>query len=519
PGTYTLKPTNEAECVAVDLIPEGDIIVNVIDATNLERNLFLTLQLLTVGKPMIIVLNMWDETKHKGIRIDTEQLESILKVPVITTCAISGEGVKELYDKLKKAKVSTFISKQTCDLKNEYIWKRIGTIISKVQKLYHHHHTFSQILHEMSVKPLTGIPFALFLLYISFLVIRFIGEGLINTLFNPLFERFITPLIMKLSSILSSSPVLHKILVGDLVNGTIDYFQSFGILTSGLYVPFAAVLPYVFAFYLVLTLLEDSGYLPRLAVLMDTLFHKIGLHGYAIIPTFLGLGCNVPAILATRILEDKKQRFIVSTLTSVAVPCTALQAMIFKIMGNYGFQYILAVYGLLFLVWVLLGFSLHKVMGGFTPELLIEIPPYRLPPMNLLWKKLYSRIKGFLLEAVPVVLAGIAIVNILYVFGIFQLISGVTAPVFIHLLGLPKEAVIAVVLGFLRKDIAMGMLLPLGLSLRQIFIATIMLAMTFPCIATFTVLGKELGIKYLVYAVLIMIFVALLAGTVLNLII
>jgi len=347
-------------------------------------------------------------------------------------------------------------------------------------------------------------------------VIRFIGESLIGYIFDPFFTNVYLPLLTKLSFILKELPLIHKILIGELIDGKIDFYQSFGILSSGLYVPIAAVLPYVFSFYFVLTILEDSGYLPRLAVLMDSFFHKIGLHGYAIIPTLLGLGCNVPAILSTRILESKKQRFIVSTLISIAVPCTALQAMIFNILGRYGFKYIIAVYFVLFIIWVIIGLFLKVVFKGHTPELLVEIPPYRLPKISIVFKKLYLRIKGFLLEAVPIVLIGIFFVNILYVLGIFHFIANLTAPVVKTLFGLPQNAIIAIIMGFLRKDVAMGMLLTLKMAPHQFFISTIVLAMTFPCIATFIVLWRELGFKYIIFSIALMIFVAIITGTGLN---
>jgi len=141
PGTYTLHPTNEAEMVAVKMLKTGDIVVNVIDATNLERNLFLTLQLITFKKPMILVLNMWDETKHKGIDIDVEKLQAILGIPVITTCGISGEGIKEIVDNIENATISSFVKESFNEVDNSFIWNKIGEIIPKVQRLYHHHHT------------------------------------------------------------------------------------------------------------------------------------------------------------------------------------------------------------------------------------------------------------------------------------------------------------------------------------------------------------------------------------------
>ncbi len=518
PGTYTLKPTNEAEKVAVKILEEGDVIINIIDATNLERNLFLTMQLISFKKPLVIVLNMWDETKHKGIEINIKKLQQILGVPVISTCALSGEGIKELSLVIKNASISSYINKSLKKIDNLLIWNKIGKIIFNTQKLYHRHHTLWQRISDFSIHPIGGLFFAFFILYSSFRTIRFIGEGLIGYVFDPFFQNILTPIFMKLSVFFGSGGFLHQILIGKLIDGEIDYFQSFGVLTSGFYVPIAAVLPYVISFYFVLSVLEDSGYLPRLAVLVDSIFHKLGLHGYAIIPTLLGFGCNVPGILATRILEDKRQRFVVSTLISIAVPCVALQAMILNVLGKYGFKYVLSVYGVLLIVWIGIGLILNKFRKGDTPELFIEIPPYRLPSFKILFKKLYFRVKGFLFEALPIVLGGILVVNLLYSLNIFQYIADFTAPVIASLMGLPKNAVIAIIMGFLRKDIAMGMLLTNPMTLKQLFISTIVLSMTFPCIATFAVLWKELGWKKTIYSVLIMLLTATFVGSILHLI-
>jgi ferrous iron transport protein B len=276
------------------------------------------------------------------------------------------------------------------------------------------------------------------------------------------------------------------------------------------------VLPYIVAFYLVLGLLEDTGYLPRLAVLMDTMMHSLGLHGYAIIPTLLGLGCNVPAVLATRILETKRERFIASTLISIAVPCAALQAMIFGLVGQQGARYVMIVYGTLFVVWVVLGMILKLAVRGFSPELLIEIPPYRLPPWRVVLQKMWMRIYGFLAEALPIILGAIVVSNILHLLGVFRAIADFTGPVVTGLLGLPKEAVISLALGFLRKDVALGMLAPLGLNGKQLVVASVVLAMSFPCIATFVVFLRELGVRKLLISTAIMISAALMTGGILN---
>lgn len=513
PGSYTLDPSTKAEEVAVEMLGEGDIVINVVDATNLERNLYLTLQLLERDVPVILALNIWDETKHIGIVIEVEKLEKILGVPVIPTVAVTGEGIKELISRLSEAKAG---NRPPCSPDER--WAQIGKIINEIQTLTHRHHTWLDTLQDLSVKPATGIPIALGVIYLVFKVIRFISEGLISQIFEPLFEDLYAPLLIKLGKLLGSGGILHDILIGKLIHGQIDFGQSFGLLSTGLFVPLGAVLPYVFSFYLVLGLLEDFGYLPRLAILVDNIMHRLGLHGYAVIPMILGLGCNVPGILATRILEGKRERFIAATIMAIGVPCAALQAMIIGLVGERGGRYVGIVYGTLFLVWLSLGIILNKVIKGFSPEILVEIPPYRLPPVSILFKKLWIRLYNFLAEAVPFVLLGVLLINVLYTLKIIHFITLVTTPVIKGVLGLPQEAISALIIGFLRKDIAVGMLAPLHLTTKQLVVGSTVLAIYFPCVATFIVLLKELGFRDMFKATGIMIATAIVVGGGLNLV-
>jgi len=513
PGTYTLEPTSEAEEIARKLLDSGDIVINVVNAINLERNLYLTLQLLERDIPMVVALNLWDDTRHRGVDIDLEKLRQLLGVPVIPTVAVTGQGVKELVENIPRA-TPPHHPPTTRDER----WVTIGKIIEQVQQIRHRHHTWRERLSDASVKPVSGGFIALAILAASFFVVRFIGEGLINYVLDPLFNTLWSPVILKLSQLMGGAGFLHDMVVGKIIGGEINLVESFGLLTSGLYVPLGVVLPYIVAFYLVLGILEDTGYLPRLAVLMDTIMHRLGLHGYAIIPTLLGLGCNVPAILATRILESKRERFIAATLISIAVPCAALQAMVFGLVGARGIGYVAIVYGTLFIVWIILGFILNRTVKGFSPELLIEIPPYRLPPWRTVLQKLWFRTYGFLAEAIPIILGAILVINVLYILGVFDAIANFTAPVVTGLLGLPKEAVTALVIGFLRKDVALGMLAPLALTSGQLVVGSVVLAMLFPCIATFVVMFRELGVVNLLKAVGVMIVAALVTGGILNLI-
>ncbi len=511
PGTYTLEPTCRAEEVAVDMLKDADLVINVIDATNLERNLYLTLELMEKNIPVIVALNMWDETKHKGITINVEKLEEFLRVPVVPVVAVTGQGINRLVSRVPEA-ISPDIHKRTRDER----WEDIGKIIDEAQKLEHHHHTFFERLEDVSIHALTGIPIAFGVIFIAFKVIRFIGEGLIGYVFEPLFENIYAPLVMKLSASLGSEGFLHDVIIGNLIEGQIDFVQSFGLLTTGLFVPIGMVLPYVFSFFIVLCFLEDVGYLPRLAILLDNLMHHLGLHGYAIIPMILGLGCNVPGIMATRVLESKREKFIAVTIMCIGVPCAALQAMIFGLVGKHGGQYVAIVFGTLFIVWLVLGFILNLSIKGFSPPLLIEVPPYRLPLWSALLKKLWMRLLYFLKEALPIVLLGVLVVNILYILKVFDFIANLTAPIITGMLGLPKEAVIAILIGFLRKDVAVGMLAPFNLTAQQLVVSSTVLAMFFPCIATFVILIKELGIKGMLKSTAIMVFASLLVGTLLN---
>ena len=514
PGNYTLEPTSKAEEVAVEMLKGGDLIINVVDTTNLERNLNLTLQLLERQAPVIIALNMWDDTRHRGINVDVAKLEELLGVPVVPTVGVTGQGVKELVRRLPEAKVSKNVRASS---NSDERWARVGDIVSQVQSLSHRHHRWYEHLADASSHRVGGIVIALLVLFATFWFVRFVGEGIINYVAGPLFEWLWTPLLMNLSLALGTGGFWHDVLIGNLIVGEIDYFQSFGLLSTGLYIPLAAVLPYICSFYLALGILEDIGYLPRLAVLMDTIMHRLGLHGYAIVPTILGFGCNVPGIMATRILESRKQRFIAATLISIGVPCAALQAMIIGLVGQQGVGYVALVYGSLFISWVIIGLILNLAVKGFNPELLVEIPPYRLPPWRVIGEKLWLRVSGFIKEALPIVIGTVFVVNILYHLEIFDAIANTTAPVLTGLWGLPKETITALVVGFLRKDVAMGMLAPLALTTKQLVISSTVLAMFFPCVATFVILARELGVRDLLKAVGIMIAAALTMGGLQNL--
>ena len=511
PGTYSLEPTNTAEEVAVKMLDEGDLIINVIDSTNLERNLFLTLELLQRNTPVVVALNMWDEAKHNGITINPDELEKLLGVPVVPIVALTGEGIKTMLSRLEDTHIPTDVSRSDAEK-----WIHIGEIIKKVQKIEHRHHTIWEKISDATVKPTTGLPIGLGVILLTFFFIRFIGEGLIGHVLEPLFDMY-TPVVMEISRAIGPG-IFHDIIIGRLIEGDIDYVQSMGLLTTGIFVPFGMVLPYILAFYFGLSILEDTGYLPRLSVLADTIFHKFGLHGSGIVSVFLGLGCNVPGALSTRILETRKQRFISATLLAISIPCMAQIAMIFGILGSYGMEYVLMVFIALIATYVSSGLLLNRYIAGESPELFLDIPPYRRPYGKALLKKTWMRVRIFLTEAIPFVFLGVLFINILYAVGIIDSLGTFFSPVISGIWGLPKEAAAALLIGFLRKDMAIGMLLPLGMNPFQLVIAATVLTIYFPCVATFAVLVRELGIQDLLKSVLLMIAAALIVGGVMRLI-
>lgn len=511
PGTYSLEPTNKAEEVAVSLLDKADVIVNVIDATSLERCLLLTVELLEKRKPVVIALNMWDEAQHLGIKIDIRELEQFLQVPVVATVAITGEGVRQLVQRLGEARASV----RPAVKGEDQAWVEVGHIVRKVQTVAHRHHSFWDRLVDATVKPGTGLLTAAVALAALFGLVRLVGEGLIRYGAEPLFDLYRTPLTA-LSRQLGPG-FLHDILIGKLMDGRVDFVQSMGILSTGVFMPLGMVLPYIIAFYLALGFLEDSGYLPRLATVTDNLFHRLGMHGHGVLPVLLGLGCKVPGVLSARTLETHKQRFISILLVGITIPCAAQTAMIFGVLGHHGMRYVAVVLGTLAGVFILLGLLLNRTSQEECPELFLDIPPYRTPSLQAVTKKTWMRVRWFLREALPLLFLGVLAASVLDAMGFTVKLASLTAPFMKSWFDLPGEAVPALLSGLLRKELALGMLVPLDLSSAQLTVAVTVFSF-FPCIATFAVMWKELGLRDLMKAAALMIVTAFVVGGALRLI-
>jgi ferrous iron transport protein B len=234
-------------------------------------------------------------------------------------------------------------------------------------------------------------------------------------------------------------------------------------------------------------LLEDVGYMPRLAVLIDTVLHKIGLHGYAIVPTLLSLGCNIPGVSATRVLETRKQRFIMLALLGVFVPCGAqIGVMSELIPESIGWVFLILGIG-----YILFGYVLFKLIPGETPEILIDVPPYQRPTLsNVAWK-LWLRVSRFLFVALPFVFLGCVIVAIMYLTGAMDALSTALTPLLTGWFGVPSETVAPLIAAFLRKDLAVALLSEIEMTPYQMITSAVLVTIYFPCLATFAVLLKE----------------------------
>jgi len=484
PGLYSLEEFSTTDQIALDIIKDSDIIINVIDSTNLERNLNLTIQLLKMRKPMIVCLNFWEETTHKGITIDIRKLEQLLDVPVIPVSALQSTGVTELLSSIQNAR----ISKLETDSNEQ--WSYIGNIINNVQRLQHRHHTLLERISDFTLHPVGGIISAIFVLFSTLFIVRFMGEGLINYVFDPLYSKLYSPFILDLVN-----KIPFDIIQGILIGQSPDPLQSFGILTSGVYIALIQVFPYFFSFYFVFGFLEDFGYLPRLAVVLDKLFHRLGLHGYSSIPVILGLGCKVPAFMATRGLSNRREKILTISLILMSVPCLSQSAMIVSLGMRYGVLSVVSIYVILAASAIIFNYILNKVYKkGDAPEFFTEFPSCRVPSAKLLAQKLRIRTVEYFAEVLPMIAIGVLLMNFLNALHILSFITDLIKKPINILLGLPPEIAPVMVMNFLRKDASVALLVPMNLNSHQFIIASIFLVLSTPCVASLFTLIKELGI-------------------------
>jgi ferrous iron transport protein B len=612
PGTYALGAVSEDQWVARRGILDGnpDVVIVILDATNLTRNLYMLLQLLDMGLAAVAALNLVDEAKKKGIETDVGRLSGLLGIPVIPTVATRGEGLDTLLSaavaaaRAVKAEASAEAGGCACartgtgpaagrpvsrsrygrdieelvtDLVNDIgpdfdgqmpaislrgltllllerdseiegivgsgkngprIMDRVnraaeqiraahgeesplrlirerhglaGTIADAVQVRGSHRELFSQRLWRMTTSPVTGVPLLLLTLAAVFAFLFVVGN-LLSNLFGLAWQTAV-------------SPVLQAAIHAVAGNGVIARILTWG-PDAGIQAALAVGIPYVLTFYFLLAFLEDSGYLNSVAFLTDRLMHKFGLHGRSIIPLVAGAGCNVPAIIGTRVLTTMRERVIASTLI-VLVPCSARTAVIVGALASLvGWQWGVAVFLLSGLLILAAGAGLNVLMPGESSGLVMEMFPFRMPSLRTIGIKTWFRFKDFIFVAAPIVLIGSLALGALYETGWIWKLTGPLAPVMQGWLGLPAVAGLTLIFAVLRKELALQLLVTLAIvrygpeaknllhfmAAPQLFVYALVNTIYIPCIATIAVLGKELGWKRAAAIVAFTIALALTVG-------
>ncbi len=579
PGMYSLSSITEEERISKLMLleEEPDILLHVADAKNLERMLPLTLQLIEANLPVILVLNMMDEAEKVGLRIDHAKLEKEIGIPVVPTAATTGRGVAELINKIGSYKPKTgynikynetlesAINKISTLISDEYpisrrslsllllqqdedieklVKKKEGANYNNIKKIVNETASkfrqplnylvklrlqgeasefvsstskevekvdigFRESLSRVMINPLTGIPILLVILYFGlFWFVGVFGAGdLVGLVEETFFGELINPWITDF--VVNTIPYvpIQEFFVGD-----------YGVWTLGITYAIGIILPIVTTFFLVFSILEDSGYLPRLALLIDRVFKVVGLSGRAVIPMVLALGCGTMATLVTRTLKTRRERTIATLLMALAVPCTAQLGVIFAVLALYPNALWLWALVILF-NYIMVGFVASKIMPGDKPVFYMELPPLRVPRPSNVIKKTYTRLIWYIKEVIPLFILISIVLWGLMLAGILDAIIALIAPV-INAIGLPVEASQTFILGFFRRDYGAAGLYDIQGALTgvQLLVAAIVITLFMPCVAQFMIMVKERGMKLAILIAAFILVFAFTIGFIVNLI-
>ncbi|HOC06225.1 MAG TPA: ferrous iron transporter B [Bacillota bacterium] len=498
PGVYALNGSNDEERLTEALLSDADVIINVVDGTSLRRDLYLTLQLSARGVPMVVLVNMMDEVRRQQLQLDLARLETLLGVPVVAGAAATGEGMAELGQVVKT--IGPGKRQRLRDQDGDMLRRRANEIYQAIAAFQGKPQLSP--LDKWLTRPLSGLfTAALVMAFIWWAVGRLVAGEVVDFTEGVVFKRWLLPPLVTILQKVLPQGLLQHVLVGE-----------FGIFTMAVAYGIGLLLPLVFSFYLLLSLLEDSGYLPRLAVLLDNTFRPLGLNGKAVIPLILGFGCVTMAVISTRMLTTKRERIILAFLLGLAVPCSAQTGVIAMMLATMGYGW-LVLYGLLLMViFVMAGVILNKTMPGRSDGLFLELPRLRLPrPRNILSKS-WAKSKAFLKDALPLFVLSACLITLLDYWGGLAAMEKLAAPVTEAWLKLPATVVRAFIMGLIRRDFGAAGLLTINLSAGQRFVALMTMTLFVPCIASVLVIIKEHGLLMGIAVTLTSLAVALLAG-------
>jgi ferrous iron transport protein B len=511
PGSYALDGLNPAESESRRYLDsrDVDVIINVADASHLAQSLELTFELLALNRPMILALNMMDEAMRHGLHIDGEGLTSELGIPVLPLVASKGRGVKEVFVKAmdvgrreKSRKQNAEDREQASEFRRfsaEERHARARELAEEYITRGERRVTWRDRLDNVLLHPVWG--------YVVLLLVLF---GFFEAVYGM--GKFVEPPVLAFFDALTDGALRP------FGEGTILWEIVLGVM-QGIAAGVAIVLPYLLPFLLGLGLLEDVGYLPRVAFLMDAFMHRIGLHGKAIVPFILGYGCNVPAVMSTRSLEEPRDRYLAAALATL-VPCAARLAVIFGLVAFYlGPLAAFALYLFNLLVIAVTGRVLSKMMPEDTPGLILEIPPYRAPTLKNVTSKVWFRVREFVIEAWPILIAGSAVLAVLNYFDFAYIFNYLVRP-FTWMMGLPSEVGVPLIFGILRKELSLVMLgqalgtndFAVALTPEQMAVYATFVMFYLPCLATLSVLKRELGTRAMLSIAALTVVIALLAA-------
>lgn len=582
PGAYSLAPFSEDEEVAQRLLFEepADLVLQVVEAKQLSRMLGLTMELIEAGAPLALDVNVVDEAERAGMKVDVGALGRELGIPVVATAAVNGFGLDRLralvtgtppprpaFSVDYPPPVEEAIGRITGSLRGDYSISRralallllqrdrgameqvrraepeamgeIEEAVGEAESRYPQPLAFpiavarreaadrvtraalqasarplrapaAEVLGRLAMHPIAGLPILAGVLYAIYLVVGRLGAGVVvDFLDKGVFSGHVNPVLTAAVERALPWPTWSSLLVGE-----------YGVITLGLRYAIAIILPLVAAFFAMFAVLEDSGYLPRLAMLVDRLFKRIGLSGRAVIPMVLGLGCDTMATVVTRMLETRRERIIATFLLALAIPCSAQLGVILGILSRHPLGLVIWG-GVVVAVFLTSGHLAARILPGAPPRFQLEIPPLRFPaPRNVAVKTL-TRLRWYAGEVIPLFLLASVMIWVGQLTHVFPLlIAALRGPV--AAIGLPEPAADAFVFGFLRRDYGAARIFDLssgpGMSGRSLVVAMVTITLFVPCIAQFLVMQKERGARAALAVAGVILPVAFGVGYLLNLI-
>ncbi len=583
PGINNLLPASEDEKVTRDIIFQENyqLIVQVADYKNIRRSLLLTIQLLELEVPVFLVLNMEDEAKSRGITVDVTRLSELLGIPVVTSIATEKIGIRNIRNLIKTYRgippkpevnysetllkdfetlmrflpadtrfpfslstmvlsgdktIEPFLSSKTCQGRQtkidslvenvQYAYSKPVSVLINNRRMEHADSIISQVYYKSSgefrnrsqnvsrllIHPVWGPFILLIILSAVYYVVGVFAAGFcVDFLEENLFGRLINPLSVRFFNFLSMHPLITDFFVGE-----------FGVITMAMTYAIAIIFPIVSIFFIVFGLLEDSGYLPRLAVIVNRLLKFIGLNGKAVLPLSLGLGCVTMATLTTRILNSKKERLIATFLLALAVPCSAQLGVILGMLGKVSFMGTVIWLAVTVVVIAVSGKIAKKYVPGASTDFMMEIPPLRIPHMKNIFQKTFGRLSWYMKEIVPIFILGTAVLWFLDTSGFLIKMQDLFSPVISKFLGLPKEAANAFMVGFFRRDYGAVGLYNLAnegkMDSIQIVVSMLTITLFVPCVANWFIIIKEQGMKIAVLFGIIILPIAFAVGGIFNII-